>query len=734
MREPILDQRASLGSFLNAPHEPSNCSKPLILIVDDDGVSRKMAAKSLSKHGFDGVEAADGLEALTVFQEARPDLVLLDVSMPNMDGFEACRQIRRLPRGSHTPIIMLTGHNDLESIQSAFQAGANDFTVKPVNYLILSQRLRYILRAKDTADRLHEHRTRLAHAQRIAKLGYWHWDFHNTELFCSEEALDMFGREPERNFEDFEEFTEAIHQDDRERFRDHLSTLFSQKRGAKIEYRVTAPEGERFIYQETEFFYNREGAPARLIGTVQDISQRRRAEAEIDNLSFFDSVTGLPNRFRFKKQLARLVAQSLRYRRALGLLSINLDHFRRVKVSLGYSASDELLRQVAERLSDYVRRGDYMGVDERQRRIRRREDQLARVGGDEFMIALSEINRPEDAARVADRICDALRKPFHIDGREIYLTASIGLSTCPHDSEEPESLLRYAEAATEHARDLGRDRYVFFTEDLNRRAMEELSLESALRKALENEEFLLHYQPKLRSTDEKPSGVEALLRWRRDGRVLFPGAFIARAEESGLIDPIGQWVLRCACLQSKRWRQAGFPDMRISVNLSAAQFLRKDLADSIAEIMAETGVDGQTLELEITESLLMQNVEESIALMVKLKDMGLRLTIDDFGTGYSSLSYLKRLPIDTLKIDRAFVHGLGSDADDASIVSATIALAHELGLTVVAEGVEREDQLQFLREHGCEEIQGYYFSKPLPPDELSDWLTSRLPQVEATSA
>jgi len=709
------------ASKVNRRMNMSTQLAPLILAVDDDPLTLKMARVSLEKFGFRVVEAQDGVEALGIFEKAQPDLVLLDVAMPRMDGFETCRLLRSSRLGSATPIVMATGRADAASIEQAFEAGATDFTVKPVNYRILSQRLRYILRAKRTSDNLNEHRTRLGHALRIAKLGYWHWDLATAHVYWSREALAMCGLEPDEPLSHFEAFLARVHPADRDLLRKHIQELFALKRGAQIEYRVVTEEGERFIYQETEFSCNEKGLPERLVGAMQDISQRRRAEAEIANLAYFDRVTGLPNRFRFKNQLGRLIEQTMRQNRVLSLLSIHLDHFRRIKASMRDSDCDTLLRMLAERLRHCVRRNDYIAQGPGGRG-RRQEDLLARVGGDEFMIALADIQRAEDAARVANRVCEAVRRPFVVNDREIYVTVSIGISACPHDGTDAESLLRFADTATQYARKAGQGRYTFFTSDLNKRVIEELALESDLRKALERNEFVLHYQPKVRCQDQRPCGVEALLRWRRGDRLLSPGAFIASAEECGLIVPIDQWALRAACRQAQLWRRNGLSNLRVSVNLSAAQFASCDLADLIAGMLREAGVDGQMLELEITESLLMQNVEESVALMAKLKDMGLRLTIDDFGTGYSSLSYLKRLPIDTLKIDKSFVQGLGKDPGDAAIVSATIALAHKLGFSVVAEGVEREDQLKFLRDQGCDELQGYFFSRPVPPDDLGRWI------------
>ncbi len=705
--------------------------EPLVLVVDDDDALRALAAQALAHQGFRVLEAANGQQAIDIFREKNPDLALLDVVMPGLSGFETCARMRQTPHGGHTPILIMTTRDDLDSIHQAYQVGATDFAVKPINYLVLAHRIRYMLRAKETADSLREHQSRLAHAQRIAKLGYWHWNLKTHQLYWSEAMCEMIGLGPDDPPpESFEAFLDQVHPADRERLKKTVFDSLRSLQGFRIEHRLIMPNGkERDVYQEAEFDHDEQGAPVRLVGAIQDITERRRAEKKIKNLAYYDGVTGLPNRALFKQHLAQAIAHAERHGRCVGLLSLDLDHFKKINESLGHGAGDDLLRNVSVRLMGCLRRSDCVSRRDlppsEEMGFSKRRDRLARVGGDEFMILLTEVNRPEDAALVARRIGDAFKEPFNIQTREVYITASIGISTYPDDGSSAETLLRCANTAANHAKQQSRGQYQFFTATLNTRAMQQLALEVNLRKAIEKQEFELHYQPKIDVLSGAVNGVEALLRWRRPQGLLLPAEFIGLAEESGLIIPIGEWAIGEACCQVTQWRESGFPAMQMAVNLSAAQFRQDNLTDMIDRILEKTGIAPELLELELTESLIMHDSEASAALMKRLKNRGLRIAIDDFGTGYSSLSYLKRLPIDTLKIDKSFVDGLGQDEGDAAIVAATIELAHKLKLRVVAEGVERPEQLEFLRNHGCEEVQGFYFSQPQAPQALAQWLVDR---------
>ena len=704
-------------------------TKSRILVVDDSVFDRFMTREALIQAGFDVEESEDGAKAVDMFKALEPAMILMDVKMPHVDGFAACSEIRALPSGEHVPILMMTGLEDVESINRAYEVGATDFITKPLNAPILVHRVRYMLRALQMAEELRESEGLLGHAQRLAKLGSWRWELATGSVSRSDEAVRILGMPSRSQVEPIIELLSAVHEKDRELVRDVYRSVLSARESRSLEYQVSsAGEPDRVVHEElaVELDANRE--VARLFGTVQDITDRRRTEQRIRHLAYYDSVTGLPNRMLLKEQVRQTLANARRHNRPAALLFLDLDHFKRINDTLGHSAGDELLRLVAERLATNVRDSDYLAVqpsdefngdDERDAGVAT----VARLGGDEFVILLSEIRRPEDASLVAERAIESLRAPFPVNDNEIYVTGSIGISTFPEDGDSNEELLKHADAAMYHAKDHGRNCYQFYTESINARALERLELESALRKAIEREEFQLYYQPKVDIQTGQVVGAEALIRWISPERGFVPpDAFISLAEETGLLVPIGEWVLREACRQNKTWIDAGLPPIRVSVNVSAVQCTDERFLHTVADGLRESGLGAEFLELEVTESLLMKNLETSVALMERLKALGLHISIDDFGTGYSSLSYLKRLPIDTIKIDRSFIRDIIDDPDDANIVEATISLGHNLRLTVVAEGVEDEHQLEFLRARGCDETQGYFFSKPLPAEEFAVWL------------
>jgi diguanylate cyclase (GGDEF)-like protein/PAS domain S-box-containing protein len=453
---------------------------------------------------------------------------------------------------------------------------------------------------------------------------------------------------------------------------------------------------------------NDRGEATHYVGVLTDISQIKHAEERVERLAHYDSLTGLPNRLLAQSRLAHALEQAQRRGHRVGVLFIDLDRFKTVNDSLGHPVGDELLRAITDRLGERFRH----------------EDTLARLGGDEFLVVLEYLQRPEEAALVAHTIISLLEQPFTLaGGQELYLSASIGVSLYPDDGHSAAELIQHADTAVYQAKTQGRNTYRFYTEALTRTAHERLDLESRLRRALERNEFLLHYQPLMSVGKEQMVGVEALVRWQPPGEALTPPMrFIPLAEETGLIVPLGEWVLRTACVQAKAWLDAGWPPLLLAVNLSARQFQQPDLIDRIHAVLLDTGLPATSLELEITESTLMEQGQQAAITLTALKKLGVRLAIDDFGTGYSSLAYLKRFPIDKLKIDQSFVRDIPQDSNDMEIASAIIALAHNLRLEVLAEGVETPEQLAFLRERGCDACQGYLFSRPLPAEELAQWL------------
>lgn len=442
----------------------------------------------------------------------------------------------------------------------------------------------------------------------------------------------------------------------------------------------------------------------RFISLIENISRRKEAEDELRRLVNHDALTGLPNRLLLEDRLEQAIAHAHRASRLVAVMFIDLDRFKNINDSLGHDAGDEVIVEMACRIANSLREADT----------------VARQGGDEFVVVLPDMAHEEDAAIVAQKILESLFQPMVVSGQEVFPTGSIGISLYPRDGQDAQTLLKHADAAMYRAKADGRNGYQFYAGSMGTSALDSLKLEGALRRALERNEFLLHYQPQVDIRTGAVVGVEALVRWQPQGKeMVSPADFIPIAEETGLIVPIGEWVLATACAQHKAWRDAGLPPVRIGVNLSARQFQRQDLAKRVARLLEEMDCTPDCLALEITESDVMQNPETAVEILRQLHAMGVHLAIDDFGTGYSSLSYLKRFPIDSLKIDRSFVRDITSDADDAMIVNSVIALAHSMKLSVIAEGVENIQQLDFLSDHGCDQMQGYYFSKPVPADQIA---------------
>ena len=710
-----MSDHKSSEKISSAPIAEDN---PLVLVVDDDMAGLLMASEALESSGFSVIEAEDGQEAVEQFRKHRPDVVIMDVVMPRMDGFESCAQIRLSPGGQHVPILMVTGLEDVESIQKAYEVGATDFVTKPINFFLLPYRVTYMMRAKKTADALRESQVRLDNAQRIAKLGHWEWQFEEDTFNWSSECVRLLNLESRTRH--LKSFLDCVHLDDRCAVENAMERARSDVSQFTLEFRTLSsnPDEIRIMHAEAEC-----ASTGNMLGTIQDITERTKAEDQIHRLAYYDLVTGLPNRAQLNDMISLTMAQSRQSNSRFALLFLDLDHFKKVNDTLGHNAGDTLLRSVSERLKEAVRSQD--SITRATTAIGSRET-IARLGGDEFVVLLNLIDRIEDAAIAADRICKALSRTFTIEDTEVRVTTTIGISVYPSDGDSADQLLKHADVAMYHAKEQGRNGYQFYSQSIHKLALERFSLERDLRKALETNGFHLQYQPKVALKDQSLTGVEALVRWEHPtrGRVS-PVDFIPLAEETGLIVPLGEWVLRAACEQMMHWLHNGLEPFVMAVNCSAIQLMRTDMAKVITSALDNTGLNPAYLEIELTESLLMQNVEEGIVILQALKDLGVHVSIDDFGTGFSSLSYLKRLPVDKLKIDQSFIKDLTTDPGDAAIVTSMITLAHNLDLTVVAEGVEDEQQLGYLRAERCDEIQGYLISRPLNPSDFAAWATKR---------
>lgn len=708
----------------------------LALVVDDDDGMRMTVSESLESAGLRVEEAENGALAVAAFERLAPDIVLLDVMMPEMDGFQACAALRKTPSAKHTPVLMMTGLDDLESINRAYDAGATDFITKPLNYVLLGHRVRYMLRARRamlkverTMDQLRRSERRRANAQRIARLGNWEWDAASNQLEVSDELCEIMALSPERFTGHHRELLHTVHIDDQETVAKAFERCLARGEAFSVEHRVVTDDGtERTIHQEAEAVRNPDDSIKRIIGTAQDITERKATEHKIVHLAYYDSLTGLPNRAFLREHLNHLVGQAKRYERSLAVLSMDLDLFKRINDSLGHSVGDHLLKLVAGRIATCMRDSDFfIRIDPSLSGAAipgsASGDTVARLGGDEFIMVLSDLRRPEDAAVAAQRIVDAMSKPFLIDDEEVYVTTSIGITIYPGDGGDVETLLQSADAAMHHAKEHGRNCYQFYMNSMNTKASERLSLGNSLYRALERNEFELHYQPRVDIRKGMVVGAEALVRWWHPERgMVSPATFIPLAEENGVINALGEWVIREACKQGKRWQELALGRIQVAVNLSSRQFKDRGLARTIESALNDSALAPSLLEVELTEGTLMEDSQNNIAILSELKELGVHIALDDFGTGYSSLGYLNRLPIDVLKVDRSFVKDIAEGANSATIAAAVIALSRSLRLGVIAEGVETEAQLEFMYRHECYEIQGNYFSQPLSAAALQRWL------------
>jgi diguanylate cyclase (GGDEF)-like protein/PAS domain S-box-containing protein len=701
-----------------------------ILVVDDDAGGRRLTRATLTKAGFSVTEAGNGRIALEQMQLEMPDLVLMDVSMPVMDGFAACIELRQLPGGDAVPVVMMTGLDDTKSIDYAFEVGATDFITKPINWAVLPHRVQYMLRASTAISALQQNERRLSNAQRIGEMGDWEWNLRNGTIVPSEQASRILGLEHEESPLPAPNFFITVHPEDAERMRHACEHAIASAQGFSIDHRVLMPNGDvRHVHQQVELIERVLGGQAlRLAGAVHDITSRKDAEEQIRKLAYYDALTGLPNRLMFSELLGKALAQAERHDRGLALMFVDLDNFKRVNDTLGHNVGDDLLRQASARLASVLRAQDAVSL----RSPELPGHSIARLGGDEFIVLLTDVNHPADAAVVANRLVEVLSESVTIKGTEIFVGGSVGVAMYPADGSDVDTLMMNADTAMYRAKAAGRGGVQFYDRSMNARALDSLQMESRLRRALERNEFVLHYQPRIDVATGAIVGAEALIRWQLpDGKLLAPADFIPLVEHTGLYVPIGEWAIATACAQMSVWHARGLPALPVAVNLSSPHLREHELPAVVRRALREYDIPANCLEIEVTESILLAEPEVSVRIARELAAMGVQLSIDDFGTGYSSLGYLKRLPIVALKIDRSFVSDLTTDPDDASIVTAIIALAHSLNLKVVAEGVETQGQLDFLKSMGCDEYQGFLTSPAVTGDAFAALLRAPARAAEA---
>jgi diguanylate cyclase (GGDEF)-like protein/PAS domain S-box-containing protein len=552
-------------------------------------------------------------------------------------------------------------------------------------------------------SQMEQSESRWKYALEGAGEGVWDWNNQTDEVFYSRRWKEMLGYAEHEIENGHQAWESLIHPDDKQRLLAATADYIAgHTQTYANEFRLHCKDHSwKWIFSRGMVISrDANGRALRMIGTHTDITERKQAEAaELEYQSNYDALTGLANRHLLRERVGQAIERAASHGAQVWVAHINLDRFKFVNDTLGHEAGDALLRQVAGRL----------------RLALQPADTAARVAGDEFVLVLADASDEDTMVSMVQRIRDSVAQPLSVEKQEYFLSCTVGVAVYPSDGDNAEALVKHADIAMRRAKEIGRNTLQFYTVALNERASERLYLEGELRHALQRDELLLHYQPQVDVRSGCIVGMEALLRWRHPQLGLIaPDRFIRIAEETGLIVPIGAWVMQSACLQARKWLDAGLGTLRISVNLSGNQFYQQDLIQSMATILADTGLEAKLLDIELTEGLVMTDVEHALDIMHGMKRLGVKLSIDDFGTGYSSLSYLKRFPIDVLKIDQSFVRNITTDPDEAAIACSIIALAHSLRLEVIAEGVETEQQLAYLRRHRCDQIQGYYFSRPLP--------------------
>lgn len=807
--------------------------KPVVLVAEDDIGIQFMSREVLRQEGFAVIIAEDGEKAVDAFIENSPDIVLLDVEMPIKDGFEVCAEIRQMSNGSNIPILMVTGANDLESIRKAFKVGATDFVVKPVTWKILTQRIRYMLRANQILTDYKKSEAMLSQAGKIAKFGSWEWDIVTGEVVWSKEVYRIFGQDPQTFIPTYSDFLRLVHPEDQQYVQKIVYRTLQEKASFYIEHRLVLPDGGvRFVEGRGELHRDDQGKPIRMMGTVLDITERKKSEEKlnlaakvfeeivegvmitdettriidvnqafttitgyeredilgktptvmssgrhdkqfyfemwrmlhetgywqgeiwdkrktgdvypkwlsitriqdktgkttnfvgifsditkikqteehIQYLAQYDALTGLPNRALFKDRLDQAIKQAPREKRLVAVFCLDLDRFIIINDTLGPALGDHLLMETANRLKKLVPE----------------DGTLARQTGDEFSFFIY-LKSSHEAVIYAAKMLGTFEEPFACFDQVLHLTASIGISIFPTDGDQSDILIKNADTAMHHAKKRGRNTHQFYSREMDQWASTWLSVESGLRKALKNDQLWVAYQPQVNDKGVI-TGIEALIRWRHPEKGnISPASFIPIAEETGLIVPIGEWVLKTACQQLARWKNNDYLTNRISVNLSARQFFDNQLLEKTSRILNETGLTPDNLEFEITESTIMHEIDETIQTLEALKEMGVHLTIDDFGTGYSSLNYLKRFPLNKLKIDMTFIREILSQPRDKAIVNAIIKMANSLDIGVVAEGAETRAQVELLHSMGCYIIQSYYYSPPVSADGFEKILIKGFP-------
>jgi len=684
-----------------------------LLLIEGDPADAKVIQAALAdvRYGPFDVESVRQLsDAYERLGKEGIGAVLVDLFLPDSQGIETFNKL--LLAAPHVPILVLSGPGDEDIAMQALQRGAQDYLLKgELTSHSLSRALHNMIERKAVEEALFIEKERAQVTLNSIGDAVLSTDISGNVTYLNHAAESLTGWSREEALRrPVAEVFQIIDGATRQPARNPMELAVQQNKtvGLTANCILIRPDGlECAIEDSAAPIHDRRGQVTGAVIVFHDVTAARAMSFRMSHLAQHDSLTDLPNRLLLNDRLTRAIASARRNGNRLAVLFVDLDRFKDINDSLGHAIGDKLLQSVAERLVARVRNSDT----------------VSRPGGDEFVVLLSELEHPEDAAVCAKKMLTALTAPHRIAQHDVHVTVSIGVSTYPEDGQDAETLVKSADTAMYQAKENGRNNYEFFRQDMNIRAVERQSLEGSLSRALERHEFVLHYQPKINLEKGAITGAEALIRWLHLDRGLIPPAqFVPIAEDTGLLLPIGQWVLHEACRQARAWLDAGLRPVPVAVNISAVEFRDKGFLEGVRAILKDTRLEPRYLELELTESVLMQHAESTASVLQALKAMGVQLAVDDFGTGYSSLSYLRRFPIDTLKVDRSFVRQITADADDAIIASAVISMGKSLKLRVVAEGVETREQLAFLQDQRCDEGQGYYFSRPVVAEQFAKLL------------
>jgi diguanylate cyclase (GGDEF)-like protein len=691
----------------------------VIALVDDDPMWRFLTGSALREIGWTVHDHESGPALLAGLSDLKVDLVLIDAMMPGMDGFATCRAIRASEGGGRLPILMLTGLEDDDSIRAAYEAGASDFFIKSTHWVLLAERIRHLVRLGRIGQELDLSNARLALVNNAARTGAFDFDVIARVLRGSSGSFAVLGLDESREELSQHELIELLEPQDRLPFLEAVADGVRRRRPFRAEFRLRCADGEvRHLVAEGAPEVEADGTVRLLRGLMRDRTDERRRQQEIERLATRDSLTGLPNRTEFLRRVGLAIERAGPRGAEVHVVLFNLDRFTQFNETLGHAAGDELLAETGRRIAAVVSRElDRAGPIGP---LPQAGLCIARLPGDEFALMVSDIGEAGFTETLVRSILRELGRAFQVDGIDCFMSASAGLAAWPGHADSAETLLSRADRANREVKARGRNDMAWYQPGLDRGGRHRIQMLSDLHRAVERGEFEVHYQPWVHGPSAHVTGLEALVRWRRDGKLVSPGEFIPLAEESGLIVPIGEWVLRQAAEALAGWRAAGLALECVAVNVPTQHFERESLLATMREVIEACALVPGSIELELTETCMVQDFERTLPRLQALIEAGAKLSIDDFGTGYSSLAYLTRLPISKLKVDRAFVNQLGTSREGEAVCRAIVALGQSLGVQVLAEGVETAAQVRSLRALGCPTMQGFLFARPVPADRIPE--------------